>query len=610
MADEKEQKSQLGERMGDISGMRVLRNGKWIPLSQISKPVQPKPKGTKKAITASSYLQTVLRVPVALEPVLADADYGDKCPPATQDIVLNIKNRQNAIDNVGYGPLNPAEPNDEFWQDKADRWKIDPIEAKKSICGNCVFFDRRPKTLDCIETGIAQGGSGEQSAWDAIDQAELGYCTALDFKCAASRTCNAWAAGGPITEDVKKEEPVAAGGNLVPEEQDLADALRVIVEKHGKFNEDNTGVWAGYDSAKKNAENAAIGVKCGNCVFWNAPNGCDIISHETEEGGLCRFAVLPDGTVTPEKVFSKAPNLIQEELKEKIYDMGDNYTEESVRISDLVPTQDYLDPIKLKDAGDNTKLIIVYLDDEGFKLVDGHHRCAHKIGGGQNEIMAKVYRGPLVATAGSKPAPKKDRIKGSSKNPKGSASGSKSINFSKKVEASLSEKVKNHNEKAPDGRKASLRMLKAVYRRGAGAFSSSHRPDQNRSSWAMARVNAFLHLLKSGSPKNSKYTTDNDLLPASHPKSSKKSLAASATVEYDYNEELSVVLLSETEYTNKEHAIFSLAEFSEGSYEIMPALHAAWLRAEKAGESPYSRVTDLAINLYESRDSDLLPKEF
>jgi len=89
-----------------------------------------------------------------------------------------------------------------------------------------------------------------------------------------------------------------AAGMLVPEEQDLADALLKIVEKYGKFNDDNSGVWAGYDSAEKNAENAKIGVKCGNCVFYNAPNGCSIIVAQVEEGGLCRFAVLPDGAVT------------------------------------------------------------------------------------------------------------------------------------------------------------------------------------------------------------------------------------------------------------------------------------------------------------------------
>jgi hypothetical protein len=311
--------------------------------------------------------------------------------------------------------------------------------------------------------------------------------------------------------------------NLVPEEQDLADALRVIVKKHGKFNEDNTGVWAGYDSAKKNADNAKIGVKCGNCVFWEAPNGCQIISAKTEEGGLCRFAVLPDGTVTPEKVFSKAPSLVQEELKGKISQMEDNYTEESVNISDLIPTQDYLDPIKLRDAGDNTKLITVYLDDEGYKLVDGHHRCANKIGAGEDTIVAKLYKGSIIATAGSKPAPKKDQVKGSDKNKKGSASDGKGVTFTEAIIKSLENKVEEHNSKAKNGRKVTLAKLKAVYRRGAGAFSTSHRPDQNRNSWAMARVNAFLKLVRSGKPNNPKYTQDNDLLPRMHPRSSEAS---------------------------------------------------------------------------------------
>jgi starvation-inducible DNA-binding protein len=358
--------------------------------------------------------------PVTLqsESITADADYGGKCPPATQDIVLNIENRQNAIDNVGYGPLNPDEANTEFWQDKADRWNITPVEASKSICGNCVFFDRRPKTLDCIETGIAEGGSGEQSAWDAIDQAELGYCTALDFKCAASRTCNAWAAGGPITED----------------------------------------------------------------------------------------------TVT--------------------------------------------------------------------------------------------------ATAGSKPAPKKDQIKGSDKNKKGSAAGAKKITFSKAVEESLRNKVKEHNDSVDAAsKKVSLSKLKAVYRRGAGAFSTSHRPDQNRASWSMARVNAFLHLVKSGSPKNPKYTTDNDLLPAAHPKSS---ITASGSTGLDsvYAESLLTVKIESPEtYATPEDAIYAFTEYAGLGYEALPVFRAAWKRGVAENEDPFTRAADLAINLYDSKDADLLPKQ-
>jgi hypothetical protein len=36
---------------------------------------------------------------------------------------------------------------------------------------------------------------------------------------------------------------------LIPEEQELADALLLIAKKYGKFNDDNTGIWAGYTPA-------------------------------------------------------------------------------------------------------------------------------------------------------------------------------------------------------------------------------------------------------------------------------------------------------------------------------------------------------------------------
>ena len=38
----------------------------------------------------------------------------------------------------------------------------------------------------------------EKDAWDTIEAGKLGYCTFLKFKCAGSRTCNAWVVGGPI----------------------------------------------------------------------------------------------------------------------------------------------------------------------------------------------------------------------------------------------------------------------------------------------------------------------------------------------------------------------------------------------------------------------------
>ena len=170
---------------------------------------------------------------------------------------------------------------------------------------------------------------------------------------------------------------------------------------------------------------------------------------------------------------------------------------------------------------------------EGYKQVgmkkgkDGKMvpNCVPVDASDNSEFAAKKKR-----TEAQTPAPKKDQIKGSSKNKKGSASGSRKIKFSAAVEKSLQNKVKEHNEKAKGGRRATLGMLKAVYRRGAGAYSTSHRPGKTRNQWAMARVNAFLKLLKSGKPSNPAYTTDNDLLPAKHPRSTKKSnsIAASA----------------------------------------------------------------------------------
>ena len=95
------------------------------------------------------------------------------------------------------------------------------------------------------------------------------------------------------------------------------------------------------------------------------------------------------------------------------------------------------------------------------------------------------------------PAKPSERKKGSSKNKKGSAGkGGPSITFSAKVTQSLKNKVKEHNAKSK--KKVTLSQLKKVYRRGAGAFSTSHRPSQSRGSWAMARVNMFLKMKRGG----------------------------------------------------------------------------------------------------------------
>ena len=125
----------------------------------------------------------------------------DRCPPATQDIGLNLKNRQKAINEYGYGPLNPLEPNVKFWAKKQEMWQLDSInDAKKSLCGNCAAFDVSKDSIACIEKGIGQDSPG-QDPHDVVEAGELGYCRFLKFKCASLRTCDAWVVGGPISEN-------------------------------------------------------------------------------------------------------------------------------------------------------------------------------------------------------------------------------------------------------------------------------------------------------------------------------------------------------------------------------------------------------------------------
>ena len=126
------------------------------------------------------------------------------------------------------------------------------------------------------------------------------------------------------------------------------------------------------------------------------------------------------------------------------------------------------------------------------------------------------------------PAKPSERRRGSTRNPRGSAGATRGgIKLSAANIKTLENYRDEHNKKVGDakGKKANLGALKAVFRRGAGAFSTSHRPSvRSRDQWALGRVKAFLRLLSSGRPSNPKYTTDYDLLPAGHPKSTKKEM--------------------------------------------------------------------------------------
>ena len=83
--------------------------------------------------------------------------------------------------------------------------------------------------------------------------------------------------------------------------------------------------------------------------------------------------------------------------------------------------------------------------------------------------------------------------------------------------------------------------------------------------WAMARVNAFLYLLKNGRPQNKKYTTDYDLLPAKHPKKEEMSAIVEGLIaEFAIIDKIDGINV----YSTKEEAIAKAKEIGcEGYHE-------------------------------------------
>ena len=123
-----------------------------------------------------------------------------ECPIVCSDIQLNLKNRDWAFKNVGYGPANPESPED-FWQIRAKEWATSPKNAQTMKCGNCSAFIQTPEMMKCIVDGIqGEESDNETYANEVVASAELGYCELFEFKCAADRTCSAWLVGGPITK--------------------------------------------------------------------------------------------------------------------------------------------------------------------------------------------------------------------------------------------------------------------------------------------------------------------------------------------------------------------------------------------------------------------------
>ena len=144
--------------------------------------------------------------------------------------------------------------------------------------------------------------------------------------------------------------------------------------------------------------------------------------------------------------------------------------------------------------------------------------------------LGEIEMAEVDSKGNVKSSPKAPKSDTPNRNPKGKgtakgdASGKRGAKVSAKDRATLKKKSDEFNKKYKSklGYGVSSSVLASVYQRGLGAYNTSHSPKvRSASQWGFARVNAFLYLVKNGRPQNPKYTTDYDLLPKKHPKSSK-----------------------------------------------------------------------------------------
>ena len=161
------------------------------------------------------------RMPTYPREKAVDEEYteGAACPIETQNVAANLANRQKAIEVANYGPLDPSEPNTEYWQAAADRWEVTIEEVQTARCGNCAAFNVTTPMQACIAEGV---GGGEAKA--VIDAGAIGFCEVFDFKCAAARRCDGWMVGGPITDELAKSfEPEPTDPNDADGYEEWAD---------------------------------------------------------------------------------------------------------------------------------------------------------------------------------------------------------------------------------------------------------------------------------------------------------------------------------------------------------------------------------------------------
>jgi len=130
---------------------------------------------------------------------------GGTCPEVLRNKQMSIKNHRICIAKADLGPANPRMPEVFFWLAKSAKWNVSENAAREMVCGNCGHYVKTKFIDDCMKKYEQVTPPEVDPAW--VDTGDGGgYCTEWDIPCTASRTCDTWEPGGPIT-DAKKTNP-------------------------------------------------------------------------------------------------------------------------------------------------------------------------------------------------------------------------------------------------------------------------------------------------------------------------------------------------------------------------------------------------------------------
>lgn len=250
--------------------------------------------------------------------------------------------------------------------------------------------------------------------------------------------------------------------------------------------------------------------------------GCGCGNNEPEEQQLCECGNCSDSSCSCDCHQQDYASLWENIRKKKERIKSGSGEKMRKKGEKGAPTSEQMEKAKGGHMGElvfnNPSEAMKKAKEMGFDKIHSHKKNGETLympGPSHEALMKKTKEVGAASRPGPKsgaqtPSKPSERKKGSSKNKKGSAGkGGPAITFSAKVTESLKNKVKEHNAKSKT--KVTLSQLKKVYRRGAGAFSTSHRPGQSRGSWAMARVNMFLKMKRGGKVKKSYRDADGDI---------------------------------------------------------------------------------------------------